>query len=104
MTLIPGCLSLRILNLSGLFTSGMLLAQPEMAQEVQQTWCCLCELNLAGLWDQADLSFSWLSSCAPSLERLSLAYYLASPTSWAQPGALSAPRTPPPPNSFRYLL
>uniref|UniRef100_A0A8C8XQN8 F-box/LRR-repeat protein 15-like leucin rich repeat domain-containing protein n=1 Tax=Panthera leo TaxID=9689 RepID=A0A8C8XQN8_PANLE len=52
----------------------MLLAQPETAQRVQQVLSGLCELNLAGLWDLTDLSFNRLSSCAPSLERLSLAY------------------------------
>ncbi|XP_054523981.1 leucine-rich repeat-containing protein 29 isoform X7 [Pan troglodytes] len=45
-----------------------------MAQSVQQALSGLCELNLAGLRDLADLSFNRLSSCAPSLERLSLAY------------------------------
>ncbi|KAM5208267.1 exocyst complex component 3-like protein isoform 8-T9 [Hipposideros larvatus] len=52
----------------------MLLAQPEMAQRVQQALSGLLELNLAGLRDLADLSFNRLSSCTPSLERLSLAY------------------------------
>ncbi|XP_047691035.1 F-box/LRR-repeat protein 2-like isoform X4 [Prionailurus viverrinus] len=77
VALILGCPALRILDLSGcnsLFTSGMLLAQPETAQRVQQVLSGLCELNLAGLWDLTDLSFNRLSSCAPSLERLSLAY------------------------------
>ncbi|XP_026931767.2 F-box/LRR-repeat protein 14-like [Acinonyx jubatus] len=77
VALILGCPALRILDLSGcnsLFTSGMLLAQPETAQRVQQVLSGLCELNLAGLWDLTNLSFNRLSSCAPSLERLSLAY------------------------------
>ncbi|KAM5298064.1 uncharacterized protein AAES06_004322 isoform 1-T3 [Glossophaga mutica] len=77
MTLILSCPALRSLDLSGcnsLFASGMLLAQPEMAQRVQQALSNLRELNLAGLRDLADLSFNRLSSCAPSLERLSLAY------------------------------
>ncbi|XP_045299017.1 exocyst complex component 3-like protein isoform X7 [Leopardus geoffroyi] len=77
VALILGCPALRILDLSGcnsLFTSGMLLAQPETAQRVQQVLSGLCELNLAGLWDLTDLSFNRLSSCAPRLERLSLAY------------------------------
>ncbi|KAF6078526.1 leucine rich repeat containing 29 [Phyllostomus discolor] len=52
----------------------MLLAQPEMAQRVHQALSNLRELNLAGLRDLADLSFNRLSSCAPGLERLSLAY------------------------------
>nr|KAF6407394.1 leucine rich repeat containing 29 [Molossus molossus] len=52
----------------------MLLAQPKMAQQVQQALSGLRELNLAGLRDLADLSFNQLSSCTPSLERLSLAY------------------------------
>ncbi|XP_019511694.1 PREDICTED: leucine-rich repeat-containing protein 29 isoform X2 [Hipposideros armiger] len=52
----------------------MLLAQPEIAQRVQQALSGLLELNLAGLRDLADLSFNRLSSCTPSLERLSLAY------------------------------
>ncbi|KAF0884155.1 FHOD1 protein, partial [Crocuta crocuta] len=77
VALILGCPALRILDLSGcnsLFTSGMLLAQPETAQRVQVVLSGLCELNLAGLRDLTDLSFNRLSSCAPSLERLSLAY------------------------------
>ncbi|KAF5919613.1 hypothetical protein HPG69_000213, partial [Diceros bicornis minor] len=59
---------------NSLFTSSMLLVQLEMAQRVQQTWSCLRELNRTGLRDQANPCFSWLSGCAPSLERLSLAY------------------------------
>lgn len=77
VALILGCPALRILDLSGcnsLFTSSMLLAQPETAQRVQQALSGLCEFNLASLQDLADLSFNRLSSCAPSLERLSLAY------------------------------
>nr|BAG60374.1 unnamed protein product [Homo sapiens] len=77
VALILGCPALCVLDLSGcnsLFTSGTLLAQPEMAQSVQQALSGLRELNLAGLRDLADLSFNQLSSCAPSLERLSLAY------------------------------
>ncbi|KAM9607107.1 uncharacterized protein ACIGJ3_021548 [Trichechus inunguis] len=77
MALILGCPALRTLDLSGcnsLFTSGTLLAQPEMAQRVRKVLHGLQELNLAGLRDLADLSFNRLSSCAPSLERLSLAY------------------------------
>ncbi|XP_054367275.1 uncharacterized protein LOC123855366, partial [Mirounga angustirostris] len=77
VALILGCLALRILDLSGgdsLFTGGTLLAQPETAQRVRQVLRGLCELNLAGLRDLTDLSFNRLSSCAPNLERLSLAY------------------------------
>nr|XP_054309877.1 F-box/LRR-repeat protein 20-like isoform X8 [Pongo pygmaeus] len=77
VALILGCPALCVLDLSGcnsLFTSGTLLAQPEMAQSVRQALSSLRELNLAGLRDLADLSFNRLSSCAPSLERLSLAY------------------------------
>ncbi|XP_045389442.1 F-box/LRR-repeat protein 2-like isoform X1 [Lemur catta] len=77
VTLILGCRALRVLDLSGcnsLFTSGTLLSQPETAQGVRQALSGLRELNLAGLRDLADLSFNQLSSCAPSLERLSLAY------------------------------
>ncbi|XP_043754707.1 leucine-rich repeat-containing protein 29 isoform X3 [Cervus elaphus] len=77
VALILGCPALRILDLSGcnsLFTSGMLLAQPETAQQVQQALSGLRELSLASLRDLADLSFNRLSSCAPCLERLSLAY------------------------------
>ncbi|KAL0622143.1 Leucine-rich repeat-containing protein 29 [Plecturocebus cupreus] len=75
--LILGCPTLHVLDLSScnsLFTSGTLLAQPEMTHSVRQTLSSLHELNLAGPRDLADLSFNWLSSCAPSLERLSLAY------------------------------
>nr|KAF6410854.1 leucine rich repeat containing 29 [Rousettus aegyptiacus] len=77
VALILGCPALRSLDLSGcnsLFISGMLLAQPETAQRVQQALSGLRELNLAGLQNLADLSFNRLSSCAPDLERLSLAY------------------------------
>ncbi|XP_068849130.1 F-box/LRR-repeat protein 20-like [Capricornis sumatraensis] len=77
VALILGCPALCILDLSGcnsLFTSGMLLAQPETAQQVQQALSGLRELSLASLQDLADLSFNRLSSCAPRLERLSLAY------------------------------
>ncbi|XP_013359366.1 PREDICTED: leucine-rich repeat-containing protein 29 isoform X8 [Chinchilla lanigera] len=77
VALILGCPALRILDLSGcnsLFTSGMLLAQPETAQNVRQALSGLCELNLAGLRDLGDFSFNQLGSCAPNLERLSLAY------------------------------
>ncbi|XP_055268543.1 F-box/LRR-repeat protein 2-like [Moschus berezovskii] len=77
VALILGCPALRILDLSGcnsLFMSGMLLAQPETAQQVQQALSGLRELSLASLRDLADLSFNRLSSCAPRLERLSLAY------------------------------
>ncbi|KAM5263720.1 uncharacterized protein ACOB6Z_007664 [Ctenodactylus gundi] len=77
VALILGCPALRTLDLSGcnsLFTSGTLLVQPEMAQRVRHALSGLCELNLAGLRDLGDLSFNRLSSCVPSLERLSLAY------------------------------
>nr|XP_008255665.2 F-box/LRR-repeat protein 2 isoform X2 [Oryctolagus cuniculus] len=77
VALILGCPALRILDLSGcnsLFTSGTLLAHPETAQSVQKALSGLRELNLAGLRDLSDPSFNQLSSCAPSLERLSLAY------------------------------
>ncbi|XP_059733435.1 F-box/LRR-repeat protein 2-like isoform X3 [Bos javanicus] len=73
----PGWLAGFTPDLSGcnsLFTSGMLLAQPETAQQVQQALSGLRELSLASLRDLADLSFNRLSSCAPCLERLSLAY------------------------------
>ncbi|XP_054104787.2 uncharacterized protein LOC118142848 isoform X5 [Callithrix jacchus] len=75
--LILGCPTLRVLDLSGcnsLFTSGTWLAQPETTHSIRQTLSGLHELNLTGLRDLADLSFNRLSSCAPSLERLSLAY------------------------------
>ncbi|XP_037018599.2 F-box/LRR-repeat protein 2 isoform X3 [Artibeus jamaicensis] len=77
VALILSCPGLRSLDLSGcnsLFASGMLLAQPEMAQRVRQALSDLRELSLAGLRDLVDLSFNRLSCCAPSLERLSLAY------------------------------
>ncbi|XP_040134886.1 uncharacterized protein LOC101954957 isoform X5 [Ictidomys tridecemlineatus] len=77
VALVLGCPALRTLDLSGcnsLFTSGTLLAQPEMAQRVRQALSGLRELKLACLRNLADLSFNQLSSCVPSLERLSLAY------------------------------
>ncbi|XP_071065228.1 F-box/LRR-repeat protein 2 isoform X2 [Dasypus novemcinctus] len=77
VALILGCPALHSLDLSGcnsLFSSGTLLAQPETAQRVREALRGLRELSLAGLRDLADISFNRLSSCAPSLERLSLAY------------------------------
>lgn len=77
VALLLSCPALRSLDLSGcnsLLASGLLLAQPEMAQRVRQALSGLRELNLAGLRDLADCSFNRLSSCAPSLQRLSLAY------------------------------
>ncbi|XP_048211307.1 F-box/LRR-repeat protein 2-like isoform X2 [Perognathus longimembris pacificus] len=104
VALVLRCPALRILDLSGcnsLFTSGMLLAQPETAQRVRQALSGLRELNLAGLRDLTDLSFNQLSSCVPSLERLSLAYchltFESSPT-WGPQGS------PPFELSFQNLL
>ncbi|XP_075392644.1 uncharacterized protein LOC142431525 isoform X1 [Tenrec ecaudatus] len=77
VALIVGCPALRTLDLSGcnsLFTSGMLLAQQEVARRAREALGGLRELSLASLRDLADLSFNRLSSCAPSLECLSLAY------------------------------
>ncbi|KAF7482527.1 Hypothetical predicted protein [Marmota monax] len=45
-----------------------------MAQRVRQALSGLRELKLACLRNLSDLSFNQLSSCVPSLERLSLAY------------------------------
>nr|XP_023412330.1 F-box/LRR-repeat protein 20 [Loxodonta africana] len=107
MALILGCPALRTLDLSGcnsLFTSGTLLAQPEMAQRVREALHSLRELNLAGLRDLADLSFNRLSSCAPSLERLSLAYcHLTFELSPAQ-GSMGPQDSCPSLLSFRNLL
>lgn len=107
VALILGCPALRILDLSGcnsLFTSGMLLAQPETAQQVQQALSGLRELSLASLRDLADLSFNRLSSCAPCLERLSLAYchltFQLGP-SW---GSIDPQDSSPSQLSFRNLL
>ncbi|XP_036604695.1 leucine-rich repeat-containing protein 29 [Trichosurus vulpecula] len=74
--LITSCPGLQVLDLSGcnsLFMSGMLLDQPETVQQVQEALANLRELNLANLRHLADTSFNRLSSCAPRLERLSLA-------------------------------
>ncbi|KAJ1073366.1 hypothetical protein K5549_017023, partial [Capra hircus] len=60
VALILGCPALRILDLSGCNSLQALSG--------------LRELSLASLRDLADLSFNRLSSCAPRLERLSLAY------------------------------
>ncbi|XP_068941869.1 F-box/LRR-repeat protein 2-like isoform X2 [Petaurus breviceps papuanus] len=74
--LVTSCPGLRVLDLSGcnsLFISGMFLDQPETAQQVREALASLRELNLANLRYLADTSFNRLSSCAPKLERLSLA-------------------------------
>ena len=107
LALILGCPVLRTLDLSGcnsLFTSGTLLAQPETAQCVREALSGLRDLNLAGLRDLTDLSFNHLSSCFPSLERLSLAYchlsFELSPT-W---GSISPQVSSPSQLSFHNLL
>ncbi|XP_012666576.2 leucine-rich repeat-containing protein 29 isoform X1 [Otolemur garnettii] len=107
VALVLGCPVLRILDLSGcnsLFTSGKLLSQPEMAQSVRRALSGLRELNLAGLRDLADLSFNQLSSCTPSLERLSLAYcHLTFELGPAQ-GSIGPQDSSPSQFSFRNLL
>ncbi|XP_032140107.1 leucine-rich repeat-containing protein 29 isoform X2 [Sapajus apella] len=105
--LILGCPTLRILDLSGcnsLFISGTLLAQPETAHSIRQTLSGLHELNLAGLRDLADLSFNRLSSCAPSLERLSLAYCHLTFEPDPARGCISPQDSSPSQFSFRNLL
>lgn len=107
VTLIRACPELRVLDLSGcnsLFASGMLLAQPEMAQQVRQALSSLQELNLAGLQELADLSFNRLSSCAPHLERLSLAYCHLSFESGPAWSSRSSQISYPAQLSFRNLL
>ncbi|KAL4685393.1 hypothetical protein H8959_000990 [Pygathrix nigripes] len=107
VALILGCPALCVLDLSGcnsLFTSGTLLAQPEMAQSVRQALSGLRELNLAGLRDLADLSFNRLSSCAPSLERLSLAYCHLTFELGPARGSISPQDSSPSRFSFRNLL
>ncbi|XP_077840335.1 F-box and leucine-rich repeat protein 13 isoform X11 [Macaca mulatta] len=107
VALILGCPALCVLDLSGcnsLFTSGTLLAQPEMAQSVRQALSGLRELNLAGLRDLADLSFNRLSSCAPSLERLSLAYCHLTFELGPVRGSISPQDSSPSQFSFRNLL
>ncbi|XP_043839988.1 leucine-rich repeat-containing protein 29 [Dromiciops gliroides] len=74
--LVTSCPGLQVLDLSGcnsLFMSGMLLGQPETAQRVREALANLRELNLSNLRYLADITFTRLSSCAPKLERLSLA-------------------------------
>uniref|UniRef100_F7E2V4 Uncharacterized protein n=1 Tax=Monodelphis domestica TaxID=13616 RepID=F7E2V4_MONDO len=74
--LVTSCPGLRVLDLSGcnsLFMSGMLLAQPEIVQKVRDALAGLRDLNLSNLRSLADASFNQLASCAPKLERLSLA-------------------------------
>ncbi|XP_066204689.1 F-box/LRR-repeat protein 2-like isoform X4 [Saccopteryx leptura] len=107
VALLLGCPALRSLDLSGcnsLFTSGMLLAQPETAQQVQQALRGLRELSLAGLRDLVDLSFNRLSSCAPSLERLSLAYCHLTFKPGPTRGSLSSQDSSPSQLSFHNLL
>lgn len=107
VALILSCPALCSLDLSGcnsLFASGMLLAQPETAQRVQQALSDLRELNLASLRDLADLSFNRLSSCAPSLERLSLAYCHLTFEVGAVRGSTGPQDSSPSQLSFRNLL
>ncbi|XP_074170857.1 uncharacterized protein LOC109460324 isoform X2 [Rhinolophus sinicus] len=107
VALLLSCPALRSLDLSGcnsLLASGLLLAQPETAQRVRQALSGLRELNLAGLRDLADCSFNRLSSCAPSLQRLSLAYcHLTFELIPAQ-GSSSPQASSPSQLSFRNLL
>ncbi|XP_054435080.1 F-box/LRR-repeat protein 2-like [Pteronotus mesoamericanus] len=107
LALILSCPALHSLDLSGcnsLFASGMLLARPETAQQVQQALSSLRELNLAGLRDLADLSFNQLSSCAPSLERLSLAYCHLTFEVGPAWGSIGPQNSSPSQLSFRNLL
>ncbi|XP_059007734.1 F-box/LRR-repeat protein 2-like isoform X2 [Mustela lutreola] len=107
VALILGCPALRSLDLSGchsLFTSGTLLAQPETSQRVRQVLSGLCELNLAGLRDLTDLSFNRLSSCAPNLERLSLAYCHLTFELRLTRGSFGSPDSSPSQLSFHNLL
>ncbi|XP_075851839.1 uncharacterized protein LOC105858991 isoform X2 [Microcebus murinus] len=107
VALILGCPALRVLDLSGcdsLFTSGTLLSQPETAQGVRRALSGLRELNLAGLRDLADLSFNQLSSCAPSLERLSLAYCHLNFELGPARGSIGLQDSSPSQFSFRNLL
>ncbi|XP_074058679.1 uncharacterized protein LOC141499816 isoform X2 [Macrotis lagotis] len=74
--LITSCPGLQVLDLSGcnsLFRSGTLLDRPETVKQMQEALANLRELNLSNLRSLADTSFNHLSSCAPKLERLSLA-------------------------------
>ncbi|KAM7332523.1 hypothetical protein ACRRTK_009231 [Alexandromys fortis] len=107
LALILGCPALRTLDLSGcnsLFTSGILLAQPETARCVRKALSGLRDLNLASLRNLTDLSFNHLSGCFPSLERLSLAYchltFELGPT-W---GSISPQASSPSQLSFHNLL
>ncbi|XP_071076223.1 F-box/LRR-repeat protein 20 isoform X2 [Desmodus rotundus] len=107
VALILSCPALCSLDLSGcnsLFASGMLLAQSETAQRVQQALSDLRELNLASLRDLGDLSFNRLSSCAPSLERLSLAYCHLTFEVGAVRGSTGPQDSSPSQLSFRNLL
>lgn len=107
VALIRGCPALRTLDLSGcnsLFTSGTLLAQPDMVRQVGQALGSLRELSLAGLQALADLSFDRLSSCTPCLERLSLAYCRLSFDAGPTRGSSSPPASNPAPLTFRNLL
>nr|XP_045006209.1 leucine-rich repeat-containing protein 29 isoform X5 [Jaculus jaculus] len=107
ITLILGCPALRTLDLSGcnsLFTSGNLLAQPETVQCVRKALSGLRDLNLAGLRDLTDLSFNHLSSCVPSLERLSLAYCHLTFEMGPTRGSVSSQISSPSRLSFRNLL
>ncbi|XP_060041348.1 F-box/LRR-repeat protein 2 isoform X2 [Erinaceus europaeus] len=107
VALILGCPALRILDLSGcnsLFTSGTLLSQPEIAQRVQQALSRLQELNLGGLRDLVDLSFNRLSSCAPHLQHLSLAFCQLTFEQGPTHGSISPSGSSPSQLSFNNLL
>ncbi|KAK2497772.1 LOW QUALITY PROTEIN: hypothetical protein MC885_015644 [Smutsia gigantea] len=105
VALILGCPALHILDLSGfnsLFTSGMLLAQPETTQQVQQALSGLHELNLAGL--------TWLTSASTGSAAVPQAWSaspwptVTSPLSLAQLGQHWLPGLLHLPTFFPYVL
>ncbi|KAF6288517.1 leucine rich repeat containing 29 [Rhinolophus ferrumequinum] len=107
VALLLSCPALRSLDVSGcnsLLASGLLLAQPETAQRVRQALSGLRELNLAGLRDLTDCSFNRLSSCAPSLQRLSLAYCHLTFELLPAQGSTGPQASSPSQLSFRNLL
>ncbi|CAI5782183.1 F-box/LRR-repeat LRR-repeat 2-like [Podarcis lilfordi] len=74
--LLLACPCLTALDLSGcnsLFMSGTLLSKEETFLQAQETLINLQELNLSGVRYLSDLTFNRLTSCCPSLAKLSLA-------------------------------
>lgn len=76
LSLLPRLTALRRLDLRGLdslFMSGTFLSREEHRQQVRTALSGLKDLDLSDLRYLSDLTFNRLTSCTPSLRRLSLA-------------------------------